>query len=74
MIGKKISETSWPEKENIYGHLKMEDITDTDYAHVKRVSRDFEINFRNMYYEIYEFDLAKFFSTPAIIPYSFENF
>ena len=70
----KISETSLPEKENIYSHLKMEDITDADYAHAKLVSRDFEINFRNMYREIYEFNQAKFLSAPAIISYSFENF
>ena len=64
----------------------MEDITDADYAHVKRLCKDFEINylvkyhdlyvrsntllladvfedFRNMCFEIYELDTAKFFST-----------
>ena len=26
-----------------YSHLNVEDITDADYAHVKRVYKDFEI-------------------------------
>ena len=32
-----------PEKENFYNHLNMEGITDADYAHAKRVCKDFEI-------------------------------
>ena len=66
----------------------MEDITDGDYAHAKRVCKDFEIkklgeyhdlfvkrdtllladvfeNFRNMCFEIYELDPAKFLSAPG---------
>ena len=31
------NETSFPEKEDSYSHLNMEDITDVDYAHTKRV-------------------------------------
>ena len=38
---KKINKTSLPEKEDFYSHLNMEDITDADYAHAKRVSKDF---------------------------------
>ena len=33
----KFNETSLSEKEDIYSHLNMEDVTDTDYAHAKRV-------------------------------------
>ena len=33
----KFNKTSLPEKENFYSHLNMEDITDADYAHAKRV-------------------------------------
>ena len=33
----KFSETSLPENEDFYSHLNMEDITDGDYAHGKRV-------------------------------------
>ena len=40
----KFSETSLTAKEDFYSHLKMEDITDADYAHAKRNCRDFEIN------------------------------
>ena len=35
-------ETSLSEKD-FYSHLDMEDISDADYAHSKRVCRDFEI-------------------------------
>ena len=61
----------------------MEDITDTDYTHAKRVCKDLAMknlggyhdlhvqsdtllladvikNFRNMFFEIYELDPAKF--------------
>ena len=39
----KLNLTSFPEKEEFYSHLNMEDITDTDYVHIKRVFKDFEI-------------------------------
>ena len=39
----KFNETSLPEKEDFYGHLNMEDITGADYAHAKRVCKDFVI-------------------------------
>ena len=32
--------TDLPKKECFYIHLNMEDITDVDYAHVKRVCKD----------------------------------
>ena len=32
----KPNETLSPEKEDFYSHLNMEDITDADYAHVKK--------------------------------------
>ena len=31
------------EKEDFYSHLNMEDITDVDYTHAKRVCKDSEI-------------------------------
>ena len=37
----KFNETT--EKEYFYSHLNMEDNTDADYAHAKRVCKDFEI-------------------------------
>ena len=30
-------------KKDFYSHLNMEDITDADYMHAKRVCKDFEI-------------------------------
>ena len=39
----KFNETSLLEKEYFYSHLNMEYITDADYAHAKRVCKDFEI-------------------------------
>ena len=67
----------------------MKDITGIDYAHTKRVCKDFEIknlgeyhdlyvqsdtllsadifeNFRNMWFEIYELDPAKFLSASGL--------
>ena len=37
------SATSLPEKENFYSHLNMEDITDSDYEHIKTVCKYFKI-------------------------------
>ena len=39
----KFNETSLPEKEDFYSPLNMEDITDADYTHAKRVCKDLEI-------------------------------
>ena len=49
----KLSETLLPEKEDFYSHLNMEDITDADYAHAKRVSKDFEIKNLGEYHNLY---------------------
>ena len=38
----KCNETLLPKKEDFYSNLNMEDITDADYAHAKRVCKDFE--------------------------------
>ena len=40
---KKLNETLLPEKDEFYSHLNREDITDANYAHAKRVCKDFEI-------------------------------
>ena len=39
----KFNETSLSWKEDFYSHLNAKDITDADYAHAKRVYKDFEI-------------------------------
>ena len=38
----KINETSLPEKKDFYSNLTIGDITDADYAHGKRVCKNFE--------------------------------
>ena len=52
MIGK-FNETSLQEKEDFYSHLKMEDITHADFAHVKRVWEDFAIKNLGQYHDLY---------------------
>ena len=49
----KIKWTSLPEKEKFYSHLNMEDITDADYEHTKRVCKDFEIENLGQYHHLY---------------------
>ena len=39
----KFNEILLPEKEDSYSHLNMEDITDADYPHAKKVCKDFKI-------------------------------
>ena len=48
-----MNETLLPEKEDFFSHLNMEDITDADYAHAKRVCKDFEIKKLREYYDLY---------------------
>ena len=36
-------ETSLLKKEDFYSHLNMDDITDANYTHPKRICKDFEI-------------------------------
>ena len=49
---KKFDETL-PEKEDFYSNLDMEDITDGDYVHLKRVGKDFETKNLGKYYDFY---------------------
>ena len=49
----KFNEISLPEKEDFYSHLNMENIIDTDYAHTKRVCKDFEIKKLEEYHDLY---------------------
>ena len=39
----KFNKNSLPEKEDFYSHLNIEDITDADYEHAKRVCKGFKI-------------------------------
>ena len=49
----KFNWTSLPRKEDFYFHLNMEDVTDADYAHAKRVCKDFEIRNLGEYHDLY---------------------
>ena len=49
----KFNETSLPEKEYFYSHLDMADTNDADFAHVKRVCKDFEIEHYREYHDLY---------------------
>ena len=51
--GEKFNETTLPENEEIYSNLNMEDITDADYIHAKRVCKDFEIKTLDKYHDLY---------------------
>ena len=46
----KFNEASLPEN---YSHLNMEDITDADYAHTKRVCKNFEIKTLGEHRDLY---------------------
>ena len=50
---KKLNETSLREKKDFYSHVNMEDITDADYTHAKRVFKDFEIKKIGKYHDLY---------------------
>ena len=49
----KFHETSLFEKEDFYSHLNIEDITDADYVHPKRVCKDFKIKELGEYHNFY---------------------
>ena len=49
----KFNEMSLTEKEDFYSHLNMEDITDADYPHAKRVCKDFEIKNLGEYHDLH---------------------
>ena len=50
---RKFNEMSLHEKEDFYSHLNMEDYTDADYTHPKRVCKDFETKNLGEYHDLY---------------------
>ena len=42
-----------PENEDFCSHLNMEDITDTDYPHARKVCKDLEIKILKEYHDLY---------------------
>ena len=49
----KFNETSLPEKEEFYSNLNIEDITDANYMHAKRVCKNFEIRNLGEYLDLF---------------------
>ena len=49
----KSNETSLPEKEDFYSHLNVEDITNADYAHAKRVCKEIDTKHLGEYNDLY---------------------
>ena len=49
----KFNEKSLYEKEDFYSHLNIEDITYGNYAHAKRVCKEFEIKNLGGYHDLY---------------------
>ena len=49
----KFNETTLPEKEEFYSNLDLEDFTEADYMHAKRVCKDFEIKNLGEYHDLY---------------------
>ena len=49
----KFKEKALPEKVDFYSHLNMEDTTDADYAHAKKVCKDFEIKNLGEYHDLH---------------------
>ena len=68
IIGKKLNETSFPDKKDFYSHLSMQDITYADFEHKKRVCEDFEIKHLGDYHDLY----VK--SNALLLPDVFKNF
>ena len=62
------NETTIPEKEEFYSNLNMEDITDKDYMHRKRVCKDFAIK------NLGEYDHFYLKSDTLLLANVFENF
>ena len=52
-VWRKFNETSLPGKKIFYRHLSIEDITNANYAHAKRVWKGFKINNVGDYHDLY---------------------
>ena len=48
----RFDETSLPDKEDFFSSLNMEDITDIDYRHEKKVFKEFKMNNLSNYHDL----------------------
>ena len=64
----KFNETPLPENDDFYCHLIMENITDADYAHPKRVCKDCEMKNFGEYHDLHVQ------SDTLLLADAFENF
>ena len=48
-----IGNETLPELKDFYSHLNMEDITDADYTHSKRIYKDLKVGNLGKYHDIY---------------------
>ena len=53
MTRKNLMKLCYLSKKEFYSHLNMEDITDAEYTHAKRVCKDFEIKNLGEYHDLY---------------------
>ena len=53
MVGKNSIEIHSLKKKTIFSHIIIENITDADYTHVKRVCKGFEIKNLGEYYQLH---------------------
>ena len=53
MIRKNSMKHHYLKKKDFYSHLNMEDITDPDYNHAKRVCEDFKIKIFGEFHDLY---------------------
>ena len=53
MIGKNSIKYHYQKKKYFHSHLSMEDITDADYTHTKRVCKDFKTTNFGEYHDLY---------------------
>ena len=53
MIGKSLMKQHSLKKKNFISNLNMEDFTDAQYMHAKRVCKDFEIKKLGEYHDLY---------------------
>ena len=49
----KFNKAILPEKEDFYSNLNIEDITDADQMHTKRLFKDFEIKNLGQHHDLY---------------------